>query len=62
MLHSELIKRIIEDFQDEFNENPANNDVQKSFREGLLFAYNYLLVLLENPQDIELSYPTKKEQ
>lgn len=56
MLHSELIRAIIENYQDEFKEFPAENKEQQAFRDGMLFAYRYLLVLLENPDDIPLIY------
>lgn len=64
MLHSELIKTIIESYQDEYKEFPAENKEQQAFREGMLFAYRYLLVLLENPDDIPVIYHNylKKER
>ena len=64
MLHSELVKMIIASYQDEFKELPAENKEQQAFREGVLFAYRYLLTLLENPDDIPIIYHNylKKEK
>ena len=59
MLDIELIESIIEKEQEEYKEFPAENDIQQAFREGCMFAYRYLLVLLKNPEDIEKIYKKK---
>lgn len=48
MTTEELIERILDDFIEEWDSNPSNSDITKAFREGVLFAYNYLLVTLRN--------------
>ena len=54
MTHVELIEKILTDYEKEWEEDPVENsefstkrDV-KNFREGVRFAYQYLLAVLKN--------------
>lgn len=54
MTHVELIEKILADFKKEFAENPAEDseyttkkDVE-NFRKGMIYAYQYLLIILKN--------------
>ncbi len=58
MTHVELIEKILADYEKEWEEDPAEDgefftkkDVEL-FREGIRFAYRYLLVVLKNGGDI----------
>jgi len=58
MTHIELIEKIIADFEKEFAENPAEDseyttkqDVE-NFRKGMIYAYQYLLVVLKNGDEL----------
>jgi len=61
MTHIELVEKILEDYKKEFSENPAEDseyttarDVE-NFRKGMIYAYQYLLVVLKNgAEDIYL--------
>ena len=48
MTTEELIERIVDDYKKEWNSDPSNSNTTKAFREGMLFAYNYLLTVLKN--------------
>lgn len=48
MTTEELIERILDDYKEEWNSNPSNSDITEAFRNGVLFAYNYLLITLRN--------------
>ena len=54
MTHIELIEKIRDDYKKEFLENPAEDseytkkeDVE-NFRKGMIYAYDYLIVVLKN--------------
>lgn len=54
MTHVKLVEKILADFEKEFAENPAEDseyttkqDVE-NFRRGMIYAYQYLLVVLKN--------------
>ena len=48
MTHLELIKKIIRNYQEEFNEDPTEDEKVKSFRQGMIFAFNYLIEVLKD--------------
>ena len=48
MTHVELIEAILEDYEKEFKSDPTEDEKVNSFREGVVFAYNYLLTVLKN--------------
>lgn len=48
MTHVELIERILNDYEKEWNENPSKETDVNAFRQGVKFAYNYLLTVLKN--------------
>lgn len=48
MTHTELIERILNDYEKEWGENPSKKTDVNAFRQGVKFAYNYLLTVLKN--------------
>lgn len=48
MTHVELIEKILADYEKEWEEDPVENRDVKKFREGVRFAYQYLLAVLKN--------------
>lgn len=48
MTHTELVEAILKDYKEEFELAPSDDVKVKSFREGVIFAYNYLLTVLKN--------------
>jgi len=48
MTHIELIKAIKSNFQKEFKENPTTSEQVNAFRRGVIYAYDYLIVVLKN--------------
>lgn len=48
MTTEELIERILDDYKKEWDSDPSNSDTIQAFRQGVLFAYNYLLTTLKN--------------
>jgi len=69
MTTEELVERILDDYKKEWDSDPSNSDIIEAFRNGVLFAYNYLLVTLRNndswiyeeEDNLELCYHDKKE-
>lgn len=47
MTNVELIEAIRDDFIKEFDDNLSKEDTTNAFRNGVVFAYNYLLTVLE---------------
>lgn len=54
MTNIELVEKILDDFKKDFAKNPAEDseyftkqDVE-NFRKGMIYAYQYLLVILKN--------------
>lgn len=52
MNHIELIEMIIRDYKQEFHDNPTDDEKEKSFRDGILFGYKYLIQVLQDRQRI----------
>ncbi len=48
MTHVELIEKIRDDYQKDFEKDPTEDKMTEAFRQGMVFAYNYLLVVLKN--------------
>jgi len=48
MTHVELIQKIKADYSKEFEQDFTEDKEVKAFREGVIFAYDYLLVVLKN--------------
>lgn len=48
MTHVELIEKIRDDYIKEFTLEPTKEEDTKNFRQGVIFAYNYLLTVLKN--------------
>lgn len=48
MTHVELVEKILEDYKKEWDEDPSEELNIKAFRQGVLFAYKYLLTVLKN--------------
>lgn len=48
MTHIELVEKIIKDYQKEFKENPTDDEKVKTFRQGMIFAYKYLIEVLKD--------------
>lgn len=48
MTHVELIEKIRDDYINEFALEPTKEEDVKNFRQGVIFAYNYLLTVLKN--------------
>ena len=59
MTHVELIEKIRDDYIKEFTSEPAKEEDTKNFRQGMIFAYNYLLTILKN--DDSWIYEGEKE-
>ena len=47
MTHVELIEAIRDDYIKQFELNPSDKEDVDAFRRGVIFAYNYLLVVLK---------------
>ncbi len=48
MTHIELVEKIIEGFQKQFKEYPVESENEETFRQGMIFAYKYLIEVLKN--------------
>lgn len=48
MTHVELIEAIRDDYIKQFELDPTDKEDVKNFRQGVIFAYDYLLVVLKN--------------
>ena len=48
MTHIELVEKIIKDYQKEFKENPTDDEKVETFRQGMIFAYKYLIEVLKD--------------
>ena len=48
MTQVELIEKIRDNYIKEFASDPAKEEDVKNFRQGVIFAYNYLLTVLKN--------------
>ena len=48
MTHIELVEKIIKSFQKQFKEYPIENENEETFRQGIIFAYEYLIKVLKN--------------
>lgn len=48
MTHTELIERILDDYKKEWDKNPSKEANVIAFRQGVKFAYKYLLTILKN--------------
>lgn len=59
MTHIELIEKIIENYKQEFHDNPVNNEKIKAFRDGMLFGYKYLIQVLKDGGSPYTSKPEK---
>ena len=58
MTHIELLEAMVEDFAKDFKENPTTDEKVESFRQGVLYAYSYLAIILKNG-DAEMLYGEK---
>lgn len=59
MSHIELIEMIIEDYKQEFHDEPTDDEKVKAFRDGMLFGYKYLIQILK---DGGFPYTSKPEK
>ena len=48
MTTEELVERILDDYKKEWDSDPSDSDTKEAFRNGVAFAYKYLLVILRN--------------
>lgn len=53
MEHVEYIERLLVDMLKDFEEDPANDEKVKTFREGVKFGMQYVIQSLKNPIDFE---------
>lgn len=48
MINEKLVKAILDDYKKEFDADPSDDCQVKGFRQGVIFAYNYLLTVVKN--------------